>query len=118
MDDIADHAGVSKPVLYQHFPGKRELYLALLEQQVDELSDRVRQAMDGTADNRTRVDGAVGAYFDFQTGSVPRAPGWMNRYGLEWVHRLAQEPKRMWRRYLLGNPAFIAKVLRQRRASN
>ena len=65
MDDIADRAGVSKPVLYQHFPGKRELYLALLEQQVDELTDRVRQAMDGTADNRTRVDGAVGAYFDF-----------------------------------------------------
>jgi AcrR family transcriptional regulator len=65
MDDIADRAGVSKPVLYQHFPGKRELYLALLEQQVDELTDRVRQAMDATEDNRTRVDGAVGAYFDF-----------------------------------------------------
>ena len=65
MDDIADRAGVSKPVLYQHFPGKRELYLSLLEQQVDELSDRVREAMAGTDDNRTRVDGAVGAYFDF-----------------------------------------------------
>jgi AcrR family transcriptional regulator len=65
MDDIADRAGVSKPVLYQHFPGKRELYLALLEQQVDELSDRVREAMAGTDDNRIRVDGAVGAYFDF-----------------------------------------------------
>src|SRR3978361_1929283 len=65
MDDIADRAGVSKPVLYQHFPGKRELYLALLEQQVDELTDRVRQAMAGTDDNRLRVDGAVGAYFDF-----------------------------------------------------
>lgn len=65
MDDIADRAGVSKPVLYQHFPGKRELYLALLEQQVDELTDRVREAMAGTEDNRERVDGAVGAYFDF-----------------------------------------------------
>jgi AcrR family transcriptional regulator len=65
MDDIADRAGVSKPVLYQHFPGKRELYLALLEQQVDELTERVRQAMAGTDDNRARVDGAVGAYFDF-----------------------------------------------------
>jgi AcrR family transcriptional regulator len=65
MDDIADRAGVSKPVLYQHFPGKRELYLALLEQQVDELTDRVREAMAGTEDNRARVDGAVGAYFDF-----------------------------------------------------
>src|SRR3712207_5005703 len=65
MDDIADRAGVSKPVLYQHFPGKRELYLALLEQQVDELTDRVRQAMAGTDDNRARVNGAVGAYFAF-----------------------------------------------------
>src|ERR687890_25313 len=42
MDEIADRAGVSKPVLYQHFPGKRELYLALLEQQVTALTDRVR----------------------------------------------------------------------------
>ncbi|MGY1711129.1 TetR/AcrR family transcriptional regulator [Geodermatophilus sp. SYSU D00758] len=65
MDDIADRAGVSKPVLYQHFPGKRELYLALLEQQVTALTERVRAAMAGTDDNRTRVNGAVGAYFDF-----------------------------------------------------
>src|SRR3954463_13057586 len=65
MDDIADRAGVSKPVLYQHFPGKRELYLALLEQHVDELTHRVAQAMADTEDNRARVDGAVGAYFDF-----------------------------------------------------
>ena len=65
MDDIADRAGVSKPVLYKHFPGKRELYLALLEQQVGELTERMRAAMSGTHDNRTRVDGAVGAYFDF-----------------------------------------------------
>ena len=65
MDEIADRAGVSKPVLYQHFPGKRELYLALLEQQVTSLTDRVREAMEGTDDNRTRVNGAVGAYFDF-----------------------------------------------------
>ena len=65
MDDIADRAGVSKPVLYQHFPGKRELYLALLEQQVDGLAERVRAAMAGTDDNRARVDAAVGAYFDF-----------------------------------------------------
>jgi AcrR family transcriptional regulator len=65
MDDIADRAGVSKPVLYQHFPGKRELYLALLEQQVDELAERMAEAMAGTDDNRARVDGAVGAYFDF-----------------------------------------------------
>ena len=65
MDDIADRAGVSKPVLYQHFPGKRELYLALLEEHVSELADRVAEAMGGTEDNRARVDAAVGAYFSF-----------------------------------------------------
>jgi AcrR family transcriptional regulator len=65
MDEIAERAGVSKPVLYQHFPGKRELYLALLEQQVDELADRVAQAMAATDDNHQRVNAAVGAYFDF-----------------------------------------------------
>jgi AcrR family transcriptional regulator len=65
MDDIADRAGVSKPVLYQHFPGKRDLYLALLEEHVSELADRVGEAMGATDDNRERVDAAVGAYFDF-----------------------------------------------------
>ena len=62
-----------------------------------------------------RLGIGVGAYFDFQTGEVARAPVWMNRYGLEWMHRLALDPKRMWRRYLVGNPAFIGRVLRQRR---
>lgn len=63
-----------------------------------------------------RLGIGVGAFFDFQTGNVPRAPQWMNRYGLEWVFRLAQEPKRMWRRYLVGNPVFVARVLEQKRS--
>jgi AcrR family transcriptional regulator len=65
MDDIADRAGVSKPVLYQHFPGKRELYLALLEEHVGQLADRVSEALDTTDDNHQRVHGAVTAYFEF-----------------------------------------------------
>jgi AcrR family transcriptional regulator len=65
MDDIAERAGVSKPVLYQHFPGKRDLYLALLEEHVSELGVRVREAMARTDDNRARVNAAVGAYFTF-----------------------------------------------------
>ncbi len=65
MDDIADRAGVSKPVLYQHFPSKLELYLALLEGQIDALIQRIRSAPAATTDNRLRVEGAVGAYFDF-----------------------------------------------------
>ena len=61
-----------------------------------------------------RVGIGVGAFFDFITGEVPRAPAWMNRWGLEWVHRLAQEPRRMWRRYILGNPRFLWRTIRQR----
>jgi AcrR family transcriptional regulator len=68
MDDIAERAGVSKPVLYQHFPGKLELYLALLERYTEELVRRVREAIEEPHDNRQRVRNAVGAYFDFVDG--------------------------------------------------
>jgi AcrR family transcriptional regulator len=68
MDDIAEKAGVSKPVLYQHFPGKLELYRALLTTYADELVSRVREAISETADNRARVHAAVAAYFDFVAG--------------------------------------------------
>lgn len=57
---------------------------------------------------------AVGALLDFLSGAVPRAPFWMRRLRLEWLFRLAIEPGRMWRRYLLGNPLFLARVLRQK----
>jgi N-acetylglucosaminyldiphosphoundecaprenol N-acetyl-beta-D-mannosaminyltransferase len=49
----------------------------------------------------------VGAAFDFLAGAKRRAPGWMQRLGLEWVHRLATEPSRLWRRYLWGNVRFV-----------
>jgi AcrR family transcriptional regulator len=65
MDDIAERAGVSKPVLYQHFPGKLELYRALLTTSADDLVDRVGGAIGATSDNRERVAAAVCAYFDF-----------------------------------------------------
>jgi AcrR family transcriptional regulator len=65
MDEIAERAGVSKPVLYQHFPGKLELYMALLDTHVDELIRRVTGAMESTTDNKVRVRNAVSAYFDF-----------------------------------------------------
>jgi AcrR family transcriptional regulator len=68
MDDIAERAGVSKPVLYQHFPGKLELYVALLERHTDELVRRLQEAIEETHDNRQRVRNAVGAYFDFVDG--------------------------------------------------
>jgi AcrR family transcriptional regulator len=68
MDDIAERAGVSKPVLYQHFPSKLELYLALLDQHADALVAKVRDALGSTTDNRSRVAASVAAYFDFVDG--------------------------------------------------
>ncbi|MDP9799082.1 AcrR family transcriptional regulator [Catenuloplanes nepalensis] len=65
MDDIAERAGVSKPVLYQHFPGKLELYLALLDTHCEAIVAKVQAAMRATPDNKERVQGAVTAYFDF-----------------------------------------------------
>ena len=65
MDEIADRAGVSKPVLYQHFSSKLELYLAVLRRHVDNLVSGVQQALSTTTDNRQRLHAAVQAFFDF-----------------------------------------------------
>jgi AcrR family transcriptional regulator len=65
MDDIAERAGVSKPVLYQHFPGKLDLYLALLDQHADALVAAVREALASTSDNKQRVAATIAAYFRF-----------------------------------------------------
>ena len=68
MDEIAERAGVSKPVLYQHFPGKLELYLALLDESVDTLVEKVRDALKSNADNKQRVAATFGAYFEYVGG--------------------------------------------------
>jgi N-acetylglucosaminyldiphosphoundecaprenol N-acetyl-beta-D-mannosaminyltransferase len=56
----------------------------------------------------------VGAAFDFYSGTIKRAPLWMQKYGLEWLHRLFSDPKRLWKRYLYGNFKFMLIVLKQR----
>jgi AcrR family transcriptional regulator len=65
MDDIAERAGVSKPVLYQHFPGKLDLYLALLDQHCESLLQSVRTALASTSDNKLRVAATMDAYFAY-----------------------------------------------------
>ncbi len=70
--------------------------------------------------NGDRIDApvvwTVGALFDYVSDRVPRAPHWISDNGFEWIYRLAVEPRRMWRRYLLGNPAFLRRVLRERKS--
>jgi len=68
MDEIAERAGVSKPVLYQYFPGKLELYLALLDESVDTLVETVRDALRSNADPKQRVAATFGAYFEYVGG--------------------------------------------------
>jgi N-acetylglucosaminyldiphosphoundecaprenol N-acetyl-beta-D-mannosaminyltransferase len=53
----------------------------------------------------------VGAAFDFHAGTLPRAPVWMRRHGLEWLHRLVSDPRRLWRRYLVTNSLFVANAV-------
>ncbi|MDQ4491057.1 TetR/AcrR family transcriptional regulator [Sinomonas sp. ASV486] len=65
MDEIAETAQVSKPVLYQHFPSKRELYIALLDSHLASLTDIMKSALASTTDNRERVNAVIRAYFDF-----------------------------------------------------
>src|SRR6266536_5189832 len=69
MDDIAERAGVSKPVLYQHFPGKLELYLALIDEQAETLKSAIRDALARTDDNRERIHAVLSAYFEFVDGT-------------------------------------------------
>jgi N-acetylglucosaminyldiphosphoundecaprenol N-acetyl-beta-D-mannosaminyltransferase len=54
----------------------------------------------------------VGAVFDFFAGNIKRAPVWMQKIGIEWLHRLTHEPARLWKRYLIGNPAFVWYILK------
>lgn len=61
----------------------------------------------------TRVMVGVGAAFDFHTGRIEDAPAWMKKAGLQWLHRLSQEPGRLWKRYLLNNPRFVASIFLQ-----
>ncbi len=62
----------------------------------------------------TPVMVGVGAAFDFLSGAKPQAPRWIQRAGLEWLYRLSSEPKRLWKRYLLGYPRFIWLLLMER----
>ena len=65
MDAVAREAGVTKPILYDHFPSKKDLYLALLDTDLEALHHRVRGALDSPIGNRERIRASFQAYFDF-----------------------------------------------------
>ena len=70
--------------------------------------------LENFADISTKVILPVGAFFDYITGEVVRAPKWMTDHGLEWLGRLIIEPGRLWKRYIIGNPIFIWRVFLQK----
>jgi N-acetylglucosaminyldiphosphoundecaprenol N-acetyl-beta-D-mannosaminyltransferase len=96
IEDIVEHA--PRIVLVGMGTPKQELW-------VDRYADRLGGAVVWT----------VGALFDYVSGHTPRAPRWLADNGLEWIFRLAIEPNRMWRRYLIGNPVFLSRVLSETR---
>lgn len=57
--------------------------------------------------------GSIGAVFDFFAGTMKRAPMWWQEHGLEWLYRLLKEPKRMWRRYIIGNALFLWNMVKE-----
>ena len=60
--------------------------------------------------------GTIGAVFDFYAGTAKRAPLWWQKHSLEWLYRLVKEPRRMWRRYVIGNPLFLWNVFKEKGA--
>jgi N-acetylglucosaminyldiphosphoundecaprenol N-acetyl-beta-D-mannosaminyltransferase len=66
---------------------------------------------DVLSSSKARVAIGVGGLFDFYSGRIPRAPLWVREMGLEWTYRLYQEPRRLWRRYVIGNATFLFRVI-------
>ena len=109
--DPAPDAALDAPVLDRIRAARPDLLLVALGAPKQELFiARALPRLDGV------VAIGVGASLDFLAGRIRRAPGWMSRAGLEWLFRLGQEPRRLWRRYLIQDPRFVGVVLRGWRA--
>lgn len=64
-------------------------------------------------DSKAEFAWTIGAVFDFFAGTVERAPMWWQEHGFEWLYRLIKEPKRMWRRYIIGNSLFLWNMVKE-----
>ena len=110
--DMDAPASTRAPVVERIRAAKADLVLVALGAPKQEL-----WIAEATPELRPAVLLGIGAAIDFIAGTAKRAPSWMSRSGLEWLYRLVQEPRRMWRRYLLRDPEFLVIVLRDLRAS-
>jgi N-acetylglucosaminyldiphosphoundecaprenol N-acetyl-beta-D-mannosaminyltransferase len=105
--DMAEDAGSRRELVARVRAARPDLVFVALGNPKQELF--IHEARE---ELRPAVLVAVGAALDFVAGQVPRAPRWMSTAGVEWLYRLAHEPGRLWRRYLLRDPWFIVIVLR------
>jgi N-acetylglucosaminyldiphosphoundecaprenol N-acetyl-beta-D-mannosaminyltransferase len=87
--------------------GADVLWLGLGSPKQEKVLHQLRQHCD------VACSAAIGAVFDFYNGNVPHAPRWMRRLGLQWVHRLVLEPRRLWQRTVISMPIFVSQVLRE-----
>jgi N-acetylglucosaminyldiphosphoundecaprenol N-acetyl-beta-D-mannosaminyltransferase len=100
--DVIDAVAATRPDV---------LFLALGSPKQEIWAHRIRERM------KPAVVIGVGASFDFLAGTAKRSPKWISGLGLEWLYRLAHEPRRLWRRYLVRDPKFAGIVLRQARSA-
>lgn len=106
-DGFFDHETESQRVVYEINAAKPDILLVAFGAPMQEKwISKHKDAVD------CKVFMGVGGLFDFYSGNIRRAPKWMREVGLEWVYRLLQEPGRMWKRYIIGNPLFIFRVLK------
>lgn len=108
MDEIADRAGVSKPVLYQHFPGKLDLYLALLDASCETIIAGTRAALESTNDNKRRVEATMAVFYDYVSSDT-------GAFKLVFESDLTNEPavRERVERVTLQTAAQVAEVIQE-----
>lgn len=104
-----DAAALETAAAFAAKSGARLILLAVGSPQQELLAHRIAQRPDARGTGL-----CIGASVEFVTGAKARAPIWMRRLGIEWLHRLASEPRRLWRRYLIEGPRIFLVVLRWR----
>ncbi len=123
-DWIAQYAPGVRVVGTQHGYFSREEEAAIINRIANSQADLLLVALGAPRQDKwihrhlhetgVKVAMGVGGLFDFYSGRIPRAPLWMREMGLEWLYRFIQEPRRMWKRYFVGNAVFLFRVIKER----
>lgn len=91
----------------------RFLFIGISDPKQSLISKKIDELLSETSINQTFTTALLGASFEFYFGKAKRAPKWVQKYGIEWLYRFAQEPKRLWRRYTIDNFKFLLLALKE-----